>query len=132
VDSEAANELAQSAQMQTLSDPESDAAAFIKGVDPAVLKDLDIERVDLPMPDTYNTEVNLRNMKKTAEMYGADEAIDRVMLFELNGSWYFEGFTLLRYGGNWKVFNMSSPIAGTTATGSAMVTSKDEYMSLVS
>ncbi len=99
-DSEKAVEMTQTGQNQLLYDPEGDAADFVEGVDPAALKGLKIERIDLPYPDLYDSEANRKNMNSTAKVYGADEVTDRVVLFELNGIKYFEGFALLRYGAN--------------------------------
>lgn len=130
LDSEAANALAQSSVVQAQDDTESIAAAFVEDTDPAALKTLKIIRVDLPVPDIYNSEINQKNIKKMAAMYGTDEVTDRIMLVELNGTQYLVGFTLLKYDESWKILGMSSGIAGTSGNGAATEISESDYLAL--
>ena len=61
----------------------------------------------------------LENAARLASIYGADESTERVALFSFEGNYYYLGFTLLRYGDNWKISSQTSPLAGTSALGTA-------------
>jgi hypothetical protein len=69
----------------------------------------------------------LANAAAQAAVYGADELTERLALLELDGDTYGLGFTLLRYGDRWLVSGQSSPIAGTSALGTAAPMTRAEF-----
>jgi hypothetical protein len=129
-DSEAAKAIC-GGQNYALQDFEKDAAQFVADVDPAVLADLRILRMDLPYPETYNSENNEGNLLNFTATYGADEATDRIVLYELDGETYLGGFTLLRYGNSWKIISLSSAIGGISAYGAVSQITEEAYSGMV-
>ena len=72
-----------------------------------------------------------RNSARLAEIYGADESTERVVLFSFRSSYYYVGFTLLRYGENWKISSQTSPMANVSALGVPEKTTKQEFESMI-
>ena len=62
-----------------------------------------------------------------AATYGADEGTDRLALISFEGGHYAIGFSLLRFGGEWKVNTQSSAIAGTSNWGVPARTTPEEF-----
>ena len=60
-------------------------------------------------------------------MYGADELTERLALVAWNGKDYAVGFTLVRYGSDWKVLNQVSSLAGTPVTGAAKPVTQSDF-----
>ncbi len=102
-------------------------SAFVAAVDPARLAGLTVLASRFPVPDMATNERYLANGAAMAAIYGADELTERLALIELDGQTYALGFTLLRYGDNWKVSSQSSPISGLPALGTAVPTTRDEF-----
>lgn len=117
--------------MTTAIKDEDPTPQFIKDADPGKLKNLQIDRMDIPEPDVFNGEINLKNMKEQAKPFGALEATERVVLYDLDGDKYLGGFYLFRYKKGWKIYTMTSYLAGLPADGSVSETSKKDYMSLI-
>ena len=90
---------------------------FIKDVDPRTLSTIEIKKISLPNQTLMNDPKYIENAKKSAILYGADESTERVALFSFEQSYYYIGFTLLRYGENWKISSQSSPLANTNVLG---------------
>lgn len=101
--------------------------AFIESVDPAKLKNLTVVRIDTPYPDTMNKEETKALFKEYAAMYGADEQTEVIVLYELDGKHYGGGFTLLRYGKDWKISRLNSVVANQASSGAVTATTEEEY-----
>ena len=104
---------------------------FIKDVDPKGLAQLELKTIGLPNKKLMNDARYLENAAKLASIYGADESTERVALFSFEGNYYYLGFTLLRYGDNWKISSQTSPLAGTSALGTPQKTTVEEFESMI-
>lgn len=101
---------------------------FIKAVDPAALKELQVKRIDAPYPDAMEKDEVKDALAATAAVYGAQEATERIALFDLDGKLYWGGFTLLQYNGNWKICTLQSMVVNQAATGAVEKTTEDAYI----
>jgi len=106
--------------------------AFLKDVDPKRLAGVELKKIGLPEPALMSSSRYLENAAQRASIYGADEATERVALFSFEGQDYYVGFTLLRYGDNWKISSQDSPLAGTNALGVPQKTTPAEFKKLIS
>jgi hypothetical protein len=111
-------------------DPEG-TTKFMNEVDPERLAQLQVTKIGIPNPELAHTERNLDNWDKQAQIYGADELTERVVLFLFEGKYYYVGFTLLRYGDNWKISGATSALGGTSASGAPQKTTEEEFQELV-
>ncbi|MEO8393813.1 MAG: hypothetical protein ABI700_12550 [Chloroflexota bacterium] len=96
---------------------EARTAQFIKDVDPARLAQIEVKKIGIPFPRIIESANYVENTTKLAQVYGADEYSERVVLFQFEGNDYGAGFTLLRYGENWKIMSASSPVANLVPSG---------------
>lgn len=103
------------------------AKQYVKDVDPSRLADMKVVSVRFPSPNLANDAKNIKNMATRATIYGADELTERLALVAWNGKHYVVGFTLLRYGSDWKVLSQVSALAGTSAMGTADETTPEEF-----
>ncbi len=103
------------------------ARKFAQDVDPSRLSGVKLLKVGLPGKDIMSNERYIANAKRSAATVGADESTERVALFSFEGSDYMLGFTLLRFGDNWKIYTVSSPIANTSALGIAVQMSEADF-----
>ena len=71
--------------------------------------------------------MNLKYAAKQAAIYGADELTERMALVSLDGKLYEVGFTLLRYGDDWRISSQTSALGNTAAVGTAVPTTRDDY-----
>lgn len=55
------------------------------------------------LTDMYSSEQNQKNIARLAEIYGADELVCRVAVFELDGSRYMLCLDAVDYGGKWYI-----------------------------
>jgi len=106
-----------------------DADRFVEDVDPERLRSLEVEEIDIPIPEQMESDRYQEHAAELASIYGADEMTERVVLVSFEDEYYILGFTLLRYGESWKISTQSSALAG---IGSGMVqeTTEDEFESL--
>jgi hypothetical protein len=100
---------------------------FIKDVDPKGLAQLELKKIGLPNKKLMNDARYLENAAKLASIYGADESTERVALFSFEGNDYYLGFSLLRYGENWKISSQTSPLAGTSVLGTPTKTTAEGF-----
>ncbi len=100
---------------------------FMKDVDPKKLSNLKVEKIAPPNKTLMNDAKYLENADKIAKIYGADESTERVALFLFDQNEYYLGFTLLRYGDNWKISAQTSPLANTNPVGSPTKTTAAEF-----
>ncbi len=93
------------------------AEALMGQLDASRLADLQIGEIAFPIPDKEHDERYVAAMNRMAEVYGANEATERVALIGLDGRSWLVGFTLLRFGDEWRVASQSSPLSGLSASG---------------
>jgi hypothetical protein len=105
--------------------------SFIQDVDPSRLSSLEIKQISLPNETIMNDAKYIESTTKSARTYGADEFTERVALFSFEQNDYFIGFTLLRYGENWKISSQSSVLANTSPIGTAQKTTVEEFESII-
>lgn len=73
------------------------------------------------------SEKNIENFNKHAQLYGADEQTERVVLYELNGEYYCGGFQIMRYKNNWKIISLYSNLAGQSPYGTVTKITQVEF-----
>ena len=105
----------------------ADLFAFI--IDPTRLADIELVAIKLADEELQADSRYLENAAKQAAGFGADELTERLALFEFEGELFELGFTLLRYGDDWRVMRQSSPLAGTEPIGTARLTTLEEFES---
>jgi hypothetical protein len=104
---------------------------FMQDVDPRRLAQLEVEKIGLPDEALMNSDRYLKNAAALASIYGADESTERVALFSFEQNYYYLGFTLLRYGENWKISDQFSPLAGTNNSGAPEKTTVEEFEGMI-
>jgi hypothetical protein len=107
-------------------------ARFMKAVDPKRLAALEVRKIGRPDPTLMDSAKYRDNVAKTALSYGADESTERVVLLSFEQNYYSLGFTLFRYGENWKISSATSALANSNALGAAQPTTVEEFDSLTS
>jgi hypothetical protein len=95
------------------------------------LKDLKLLRIDPPRKDILESERNIANLQKMADIFGAQEMTERIALYQLNDKTYLGGFILLRYGESWKIYSLCSNLAGTSVMGGVEQISIMDYALLL-
>jgi hypothetical protein len=104
---------------------------FIKDVDPQKLSKIELKKISPPNKAVMSDNRYLENAAKSARVYGADESTERVALFSFEQNYYYLGFTLLRFGGNWKIISQNSPLANADTLGTAKKTTAEEFENMV-
>lgn len=104
---------------------------FIKDVDPQKLSKLEVKKISPPNKTVMNDSKYSANAAEIAKVFQADETTERVALFLYEQNYYYVGFTLLRYGGNWKINTQNSPIGNTDPSGVAKKTTQEEFESMI-
>lgn len=113
---------------QTITPVTADQAQqLVKDLDPSHLAGLTVVSVKFPIAKFATDAHTLSNFAAEAKVYGADELTERLALLQLNGQYYAVGFTLVRYGSDWKVLNQVSNLAGMPATGAAQQTTPGDF-----
>ncbi len=108
------------------------ATAFMKAVDPKQLAGLAVNQIGLPSKSAMSSTRYQDNAAKLAHVYGADESTERVALFSFGQDYYYVGFSLLRYGDNWKISSQTSPLANVPSTGQAQKTTVQQFENMIS
>ena len=103
------------------------ADAFVQAVDPARLAGLTVADIRFSNARFEHDTRYLANAAAMASIYGADELTERLVLLSFDGKYYDIGFTLLRYGGDWKVSSQVANLAGTSALGTAQPTTIEGF-----
>jgi hypothetical protein len=104
---------------------------FMKDVDPKKLSGLEVKKIGLPDKTRMSDAKYLENAAQLASIYGADEYTERVALFSFDGNDYYLGFTLLRYGENWKISSQTSALSNANALGAPEKTTPDEFERMI-
>jgi len=100
-----------------------------QGFDASGLRDIKLLSIDFPHDSLADNERNLKNWRRNATFYGAEEYTERVALFSFRDAQWYSGFTLVRYGSAWKVLAMVSTLGNTSAFGEPCRTTVDSYLS---
>jgi hypothetical protein len=108
----------------------SKATDFVKAVDPGRLAKLEVKQIVPANKRLMSDAKYLANAAKVANIYGADESTERVVLFSFDQTDYLLGFTLLRYGDSWKINTQTSALAGTSVMGLPQPTTAQEFENL--
>jgi hypothetical protein len=107
------------------------ATSFMQDVDPKRLAQIEVKKIDLPNKIHMNSAKYLEATAKIASTYGADESTERAVLFSFEQNYYYIGFTLLRYGENWKISSQNSVMANTNALGVPVKTTLEAFESMI-
>lgn len=102
-------------------------ASFVLRVDPARLADIEVVDIQPSDPTFMADPRYLELTNENARQMGADEMTERVVLFSFDGELYDLGFTLLRYGDEWKISRQSSALSGIDPLGTARPTTLEEF-----
>lgn len=108
-----------------------EAIQFMAKVDPQKLAQLQIVEIGVPVPDLAYGERNQEVWNRRAQIYGADESTERVVLFLFDGDYYIMGFQLLRYGEDWKISYAASALANIPGSGVPQATTVEEFQELI-
>ena len=101
--------------------------ATIANFDPSRLAGLTVVDGRYPNAKFEHDARNVANGAAVATIYGADELTERLALISLDGKLYEVGFTLLRYGDDWRISSQTSALGNTAAVGTAAPTTQDDY-----
>lgn len=104
---------------------------LINDITPERLVNLAVIQISLPSETIMSDPKYLERSARFANVYGANEQTERTVLFSFEQRYYFMGFTLLRYGENWKVSNQSSAIGNTSPLGTALETTLEEFETMI-
>jgi hypothetical protein len=108
-------------------DTDEEIERYRQALDPKRIQGLQLVDAGIPSPDIFYSPRNLENFRQIARTNGADEAVELVALYRLNGQYYVGGFQLLRYGKAWKITALNSSLAGTSTLGTAAQASVEEF-----
>jgi hypothetical protein len=107
------------------------ASQFVLDANPEGLAEIKVQKIEPSNKDLMSDARYIEIAARKANVYGADDSTERVVLFEFEGNYYYVGFTLLRYGENWKIGWQVSPLANTNSLGAAEETTIDEFEAMV-
>lgn len=94
------------------------AESFAQSVDPALLKDLTLLRLEQPYPD--ESELISGAFEAIAAREGADEVAECIALYKLNDELFIGGFRLLRYGDEWCISFSASELSDMPPSGTVI------------
>jgi hypothetical protein len=106
------------------------AQELMAALDPSRLSGLVVADIALLEPVMCASEHNRAYNARRAGIYGADEITDRVVLLAFEDELYQIGFTLHRYGDDWKIGTQSSALGGTSVLGDAVPTTVEAFEEL--
>lgn len=105
------------------------AKDFSQTVDPEVLKDLVVVRIDENCPEEQEDSQYRENFLTVT---GADDCVERTVLLELDGQLFYKGFTLAEIDGRWQIYAFAAMLVGENSTGTATpVESKQDYRDII-
>jgi hypothetical protein len=108
------------------------AQAFALQVDPERLAGLAVLDIGVANREMLESEGTLEILARQARVQSADELTERVALVSFEGDLYVVGFTLGRFGDEWKVVNQFAPVSGMDALGTAKPTTQEAWEELTS
>ena len=107
-------------------------AAFIASADPSRLKNLKIIDTSFAAPRLKNNERLVKTFTEQAQIFGADEKTELIVLYKLENKYYLGGFSLLRYGKIWKIESLASSLANISPVEVIKESSLSEFEALIS
>ncbi len=102
-------------------------AKFVKDIDPKRLAQVQVKKSAISSPNAMATTSYQNAAQKNAKSYGADEYTERVTLFSFEENFYYVGFSLLRYGEDWKIAFAYSAMANTDSLGTPKKTTEKDF-----
>lgn len=87
-------------------------------------KEMSVKRVELAAQKRQNQDEAQKKLERQAKVYGAEERREYVALYTVGETSYIQGFTVDRYGDDWKIRSLTSELAGTSAYGIPSVAEK--------
>ena len=102
---------------------ESKVSIFINSIDPKKLVNLKVIRIEPIFIE------NLKAFQAEAMTRGANNVVERVVLYEINGSYFVGTFRLFQYGKYWRIFSFKSfnVILNLNQEGSVLKTTPKEF-----
>lgn len=105
-------------QMRTLLDTAIDFDHIVGDMNPQKL--FKIEIVEIEKSQLLESERHLEYLARQAQIYGADAATSRAVLYEIDGTYYVGGFQLLRYDGEWLISALTDILIDQPASGALL------------
>jgi len=102
-------------EMRILLDSTVDFDDVVSDMDPATM--LRLEIVEIGRSHLLDTERNEEYLAQQADIYAAQAATSRAVLYEIDGEYYVGGVQLLQYGGNWLITSLQDPLINQPSTG---------------
>lgn len=92
---------------------------------------LKISRIDIPQKEMIEETSFKKILERISERYSAEDYTYRTVLFELDGKTYYGGFTLIKYNGQWEIFELRCMIVKVDVNVITVLCSEDEYIDLI-
>ena len=107
------------AQRPGFDSPEAAIKDFVDGLRSADLaRSLSITNpVAVPGPADKARDRLAKNFETQAKLYGADQLVQRLWLYEFDGKSYLGGASLVHFADGWKILNLGSYFGRMSATG---------------
>ncbi len=102
-------------EMRILLDSTVDFDNVVADMDPA--KMLRLEIVEIGRSHLLDTERNEEYLTQQAQVYGAEAATSKAVLYEIDGEYYVGGVQLLQYDGKWLITTLHDPLINQPSTG---------------
>lgn len=107
-----------------------DLDKVVDDMNPEILKDIEIVEID--ESGYLHTDQHQNNLKRDAEVYGADDATSRAVLYEVDGKYYVGGFALYEYDGRWLIARLNEVLINQPVMGTLIkVESKSEFQDML-
>ena len=116
--------------MRMLLDTTVDFDNVVSQMDPQRLMNLEI--AEIGTSHLLDSERNVQNLARQAEMHGADAATSRAVLYKIDEDYFVGGFQLLQYDGNWLIASLNEVLIGQPAIGALIkVSSPSEFRAML-
>jgi hypothetical protein len=104
---------------------------FIARLNPKNLSTLTLRQIFRLNSARYLSVTTQTYLKKQGAIFGFNEQIDMLAIYELNGQLYRHACTAVERHGGWQLSGLNSPIIGTDAMGSAEPITQEEADALL-
>lgn len=103
-------------------------SGMIRNSDMTKLSGLKVAKIRLPVEkDIFESERVRENAERNAAFYGGDDSTERIVLYKLGDQYYRGGMHLVRFGKNWKIDGLSSPLANVSTMGNLERTTPEQF-----
>jgi hypothetical protein len=93
-------------------------------------KTLELVRIDLFRPDLqFSQRAKNYAVMQYVNTYGCDEKVEYAVLYKINTKYFAGGIIFVRYGTNWYIESLSSPLLSIGAGHLVRMSGIDEYLS---